>query len=137
MIQLWSLGGHTVKWYIDVLKKYAVFNGRARRKEYWMYTLFNCIALVVLVCIGVAVDNVIPQLLYVIAIALPSLGVTVRRLHDTGKSGWLALIGIVPMVGGIVLLAFTCIDGDRGPNAYGPDPKLGDRPPYMFQQPQY
>jgi uncharacterized membrane protein YhaH (DUF805 family) len=126
-----------MKWYIDVLKKYAVFSGRARRKEYWMYTLFNCIALVVLLFIGIAINTMIPYFLYLIAIILPTLAVAVRRLHDTGKSGWLILIALIPLIGSIVLLVFNCTEGTRAPNAYGPDPKQGDLPPYMAQQPQY
>jgi uncharacterized membrane protein YhaH (DUF805 family) len=126
-----------MKWYIDTLKKYAVFSGRARRKEYWMYTLFNCIALVVLVVLGFAVNTMIPYFLYAIAIILPTLAVSVRRLHDTGKSGWFMLIALIPFVGGIIVFVFTCIEGNKAPNAYGPDPKQGDLPPYMPQQPQY
>jgi uncharacterized membrane protein YhaH (DUF805 family) len=110
-------------WYIDVLKKYAVFEGRARRQEYWMFALFNIIALIVLAIIGAIIHNMIPYFIYAAAIILPTLGVTVRRLHDTGKSGWMVLLGLIPFVGGIILLVFACIDSDPAPNQYGPSPK--------------
>ncbi|WP_433894219.1 DUF805 domain-containing protein [Streptomyces sp. CA-111067] len=110
-------------WYVDVLKKYAVFSGRARRQEYWMYNLFNIIALIVLAVIGAVAGTMIPYFVYFALVLIPSLAVTARRLHDTGKSGWFILIGIIPLIGGIVLLVFTCTDGDPQPNAYGPNPK--------------
>ncbi|MET4640325.1 DUF805 domain-containing protein [Streptomyces sp. NBC_01724] len=113
-------------WYLDVLKKYAVFSGRARRQEYWMYTLFNVIAVIILAVLD-AVLGTQPVLIaiYYLAVLLPSLGVFVRRLHDTGRSGWWILFGIVPLVGGITLLVFSCLEGERSQNAYGPDPKSG------------
>jgi uncharacterized membrane protein YhaH (DUF805 family) len=112
-----------VRWYIDVLKKYAVFSGRARRKEYWQYTLFTCIALVALVIVGAVVHTMIPYFVYLIAVIVPTLAVGVRRLHDTGKSGWFILLGFIPVVGGLIMLVFLCAAGERGMNAYGPDPK--------------
>ncbi|MEV6161210.1 DUF805 domain-containing protein [Streptomyces sp. NPDC052052] len=113
-----------MQWYLDVLKQYAVFNGRARRQEFWMYVLFNVIAIIIVSVIDSLIDTA-PALtgLYYLAVLLPSLGVSVRRLHDTGRSGWWLLIGFVPLVGAITLLVFTCIEGDRSANAYGPDPK--------------
>ncbi|WP_328914028.1 MULTISPECIES: DUF805 domain-containing protein [unclassified Streptomyces] len=125
-----------MQWYIDVLKKYAVFSGRARRKEYWMFFLFNIIAVVVLAIVGAVADTMIPYFIYVVAVIVPSLAVTMRRLHDTGKSGWFILLGFIPLVGGIIVLVFVCTEGDRGQNKYGPDPKLGDVPPYA-PLPQY
>jgi uncharacterized membrane protein YhaH (DUF805 family) len=119
----WSLGGLTVHWYVDVLKKYAVFSGRARRQEYWMYNLFNIIALIVLAIIGAVAGTMIPYLVYGALVLIPSIAVTARRLHDTGKSGWFILLGIIPLIGGIVLLVFTCTDGDPQPNSHGPNPK--------------
>ncbi|MEU3333943.1 DUF805 domain-containing protein [Streptomyces sp. NPDC002144] len=115
-----------MSWFLEVLKKYAVFSGRARRKEYWMYTLFVGIIYVVLSVLSVATKSSAFSILLVIfwlAILLPSLGVGVRRLHDTGRSGWWLLFGIVPLVGGITLLVFTCLDSEPGPNKYGPNPK--------------
>ena len=115
-----------MQWYLAVLKNYVGFSVRGRRTEYWMFTLVNAVIIVILSVIGV-----IPHLgfflilayLYELAIVLPSLAVTVRRLHDTSKSGWWILIGLIPIVGGIVLLVFTVLPGDRGPNQYGDDPK--------------
>ncbi|MET9955875.1 DUF805 domain-containing protein [Streptomyces sp. NPDC006339] len=114
-----------MNWYLDVLKKYAVFSGRARRKEYWMYTLFNVIALIIVAVIDQAISTY-PLLygIYALATFLPSLGVTVRRLHDTGRSGWWILISLVPLVGGIILLVFLASDGEAQQNAHGPNPKL-------------
>ncbi|MBT2443263.1 DUF805 domain-containing protein [Streptomyces sp. ISL-36] len=113
-----------MNWYLDVLKKYAVFSGRARRKEYWMYTLFNTIAVVVLAVIDFALSTY-PLLvgIYVLAVLVPSLAVAVRRLHDTGRSGWWYLISFVPLVGGIILLVFTVLEGESHDNAYGSNPK--------------
>ncbi|SHM90046.1 DUF805 domain-containing protein [Actinacidiphila paucisporea] len=113
-------------WYVDVLKKYAVFNGRARRREFWMYNLFNIIALVVLAGIGLqarTTSAMIPYYLYLAAIFIPSIAVTVRRLHDINQSGWLMLIGLIPFLGGIAMLVITCAEGDAVPNAHGPNPK--------------
>ncbi|WP_406429052.1 DUF805 domain-containing protein [Streptomyces sp. NBC_01589] len=113
-------------WYLDVLKKYAVFSGRARRQEYWMFTLFNVIAVIILAVLDKVIGTS-PALIgiYYLAVLLPSLGVFVRRLHDTGRSGWWILFGLVPLVGGITLLVFSCLEGERSQNAYGPDPKAG------------
>ncbi|MED4533474.1 DUF805 domain-containing protein [Metabacillus fastidiosus] len=111
-------------WYLEVLKKYAVFQGRARRKEYWMFTLFNVLISIVLSIIEVVGD--MPSILtgiYSLAILLPSLAVTARRLHDIGKSGWWILISLIPLIGAIVLLVFTCQDSEEGSNKYGSNPK--------------
>jgi uncharacterized membrane protein YhaH (DUF805 family) len=115
-------------WYVDVLKKYAVFGGRARRTEYWMFTLFNVVISVVLLLIGRAIDFNFLQSLYALAVLLPALGVAVRRLHDTGRSGWWLLIGLVPFVGAIVLLVFFCTEGQAVDNEYGANPKLTGAP---------
>jgi uncharacterized membrane protein YhaH (DUF805 family) len=121
-----------MNWYVDVLKKYAVFSGRARRKEYWMFTLFNIIAYIVILIISTAlaaIDNSLGLigslllLLYAFAVIVPSLAVAVRRLHDTGRSGWWFLIAFVPFVGGIILLVFTVQDSVPGENEYGKNPK--------------
>ncbi|MBX3607031.1 MAG: DUF805 domain-containing protein [Piscinibacter sp.] len=113
-----------MNWFIDVVKKYAVFNGRARRKEYWMYVLFYILIYVGLFIIESLVGS--PGILVLIlglGLLVPSIAVTIRRLHDTDRSGWWILIGFVPLVGGIVLLVFMCLDGTSGANQYGPDPK--------------
>ncbi|WP_432085863.1 DUF805 domain-containing protein [Streptomyces sp. bgisy095] len=113
-----------MNWYLDVLKKYAVFSGRARRKEFWMFTLFNFIAAVILAILDNVLGIQILSIIYTLAVFLPALGVSVRRLHDTGRSGWWILIALVPLVGGIVLLVFNCLEGEQQQNAYGPNPKL-------------
>lgn len=118
-----------MNWYLDVLKQYAVFTGRARRKEYWMFFLFNLIAAVVLGIIdgvlGLSLSQGMGLLgsLYALAVLLPSIGVTIRRLHDTNRSGWWCLIAFVPLIGGIVLLVFMLLDSTPGDNQYGPNPK--------------
>lgn len=121
-----------MQWYTDVIKKYVVFSGRARRKEYWMFVLFNVIISIILSIIdsiaktrsgGVGILGAI----YSLAVLLPSLGVTVRRLHDTNKSGWWILIGIIPLIGAIILIVFTATEGTPGDNQYGPDPKAAER----------
>jgi uncharacterized membrane protein YhaH (DUF805 family) len=107
-----------------VLEKYADFSGRARRSEYWWFTLANVIvALVLALLIAVADIFWVLYVLYGLALIVPSIAVTIRRLHDTDKSGWWILIGLVPFVGGIILLVFMCIDSTRGPNQFGPSEK--------------
>jgi uncharacterized membrane protein YhaH (DUF805 family) len=113
-----------MSWYLAVLKKYAVFSGRARRKEFWMFYLFYFIIVVVLSVIEMAIG--IPYILsglYSLALVIPSIAVTVRRLHDTGRSGWWWWILLVPLVGWIVLLVFMVLDSQPGDNEYGPNPK--------------
>lgn len=113
-----------MNYFVEALKKYAVFSGRARRKEYWMFVLFATIAYVVLVGLGYAIDMVWIGIVFYAAILLPALGASVRRLHDTGRSGWWILFGFVPLVGGITLLVFHCLDGEAGENKYGHNPKF-------------
>lgn len=120
-----------MNWYLEVVQKYAVFEGRARRKEYWYFTLFN-----VLIAIGLSVLDSItgtfnPETgvglfggIYTLVIFLPSLGVLIRRLHDTGRTGWWCLIVLVPVLGALVLLVFVILDSEPGENAYGPNPKM-------------
>ena len=113
-----------MNWYLDVLKKYAVFTGRARRKEYWMFVLFSVIVTIVLSLVeGIVGGPGVLSGLYALAVLLPSIGVGVRRLHDTGRSGWWILIGLVPLVGIIVLIVFFVADSQPGTNQYGPNPK--------------
>lgn len=112
-------------WYLTVLKKYAVFSGRARRKEYWMFVLFNLIVAVVL---GF-VDNILGTVgviggLYSLAVLIPGIAVSVRRLHDINRSGWWLLIALIPFIGVIVLLVFMVMDGKNEGNNFGSDPKL-------------
>ena len=119
-----------MSYYLTVLKKYAVFEGRARRAEYWFFGLFNAIIGIALVFLGAVIaggDTDHPALfisnLYSLGVLLPSLAVAVRRLHDTGRSGWWIFIGLIPLVGWIVLIVFYVQDSDAGDNAYGPNPK--------------
>ena len=109
-----------MNWYLEALKKYAVFSGRARRKEYWYFVLFNIIICLVL---GFISPRSSLSLLYSLAVLLPWNGVNVRRLHDTGRSGWWLLISFVPIVGPIVLLVFMVQDSAADENQYGPNPK--------------
>lgn len=113
-----------MNWFLKVLKNYAVFKGRARRKEYWMFTLISTIIAVVLTVIEEVLDlDGILSGLFSLGILVPSLAVTARRLHDTGRSGWMMLIGIIPLIGGIILIVFAAQDSKPGSNPYGPNPK--------------
>ena len=119
-----------MNWYLEVLKKYAVFSGRARRKEYWFFVLFNIIIGLALTFIDFStglydVESEIGLLssLYSLAVLVPSIAVTIRRLHDTSRTGWWFLIAFVPIIGVIVLLVFMVFDSTPGDNQYGPNPK--------------
>ena len=121
-----------MNWYLDVLKKYVVFSGRARRKEYWMFTLFNVLISIALTFLDVLLlghdmgdpESIgIVSTIYSLAVLLPSLAVSIRRLHDTDRSGWWLLIALIPLIGAIVLLVFMCLDGTRGSNRFGVNPK--------------
>ncbi len=120
----------TLSWYIGALKKYAIFNGRSRRLEYWTFTLINALILAGLGYADASMGNYPPLLsaLYGLAVLIPAIAVTVRRLHDTDRSAWWLLIILVPAIGQLVLLVFMLIGGKRDRNQYGPDPKgLGVR----------
>lgn len=113
-----------MEWYVKVLKQYADFSGRARRKEYWMFALFNLIIAVVLGFIeGLLGMTAVLGTLYALAVLIPSIAVSVRRLHDTDRSGWWVLISLIPVIGTIVLLIFLVLDGNPDSNEYGPNPK--------------
>jgi uncharacterized membrane protein YhaH (DUF805 family) len=114
-----------LSWYLEVLKKYAVFDGRSRRSEYWYFALFNFIITVVFEILTQA-SGVFLVLLYIydLAVLLPAIGVSIRRLHDTNRSGWWILIGLIPIVGWIILIVFMGQDSDLGDNKYGSNPKL-------------
>jgi uncharacterized membrane protein YhaH (DUF805 family) len=109
--------------YLTVLKKYAVFSGRARRQEYWMYFLFTMIFVFVCGFVDFILNTYIFIIVYLLATVIPSLAVSVRRLHDTGRSGWWLLISFVPFIGSLVLLIFTLLDGNTNENEYGSNPK--------------
>ena len=122
-----------MSWYIEVLKKYAVFSGRARRKEYWFFFLFNIIVLFMLAIIdGIAgtfsavAGMGILSGIYYLAVLIPGVAVSVRRLHDNDKSAWSLLLALIPFLGGIILLIFMASEGNRGDNRYGPSPIYGE-----------
>lgn len=122
------------------LRKYADFNGRARRSEYWMFALFIFIVCVVLDVLVIMMGGGAPGMsgvhtmtplggvlmaifgLFWLAIIIPTIAVTIRRLHDTDRSGWWILLNFVPFLG-IVVLIFMLLDGTPGPNKFGEDPK--------------
>ena len=115
-------------WYFEVLRKYAVFRGRARRREFWFFILFHCIISFAMGLVDAIAGIVWPQLgpltlIYLLATMLPHLAVSVRRLHDTGRSGWWLLVAAIPIVGALVLLVFCAEDSQAGDNNYGPSPK--------------
>ena len=119
-----------MNWYLQVLKKYAVFNGRARRREYWLFALFNLIISIVLAVIDSVTGSLSPEAgigllgaIYMLGVFIPSLAVTVRRLHDAEHSGWWLLIAMVPLIGVIVLLVFMVQESKPGQNQYGLNPK--------------
>jgi uncharacterized membrane protein YhaH (DUF805 family) len=114
-----------MEWYIKVLKNYAVFSGRSRRKEYWMFFLIN---LIIAIALGV-IESIlgIPGILggiYSLAVLIPGIAVSIRRLHDTDRTGWWLLIGLVPLVGLIVLIVFMVQEGVGEENQYGTNPKI-------------
>jgi uncharacterized membrane protein YhaH (DUF805 family) len=119
-----------MNWYLEVLNKYTVFDGRARRKEYWFFMLFNLLISMALGLFDRLTGSFDPMSgvgffgsIYTLGILIPGLAVSVRRLHDTGRSGWWLLISLVPLVGGLVLLYFMVLEGDAGTNPYGEPPK--------------
>ena len=145
-----------MEWYWMVWKKYAEFGGRSRRKEYWMFTLFNMLAVFALGALAMAGAAIfatkgadvpqnsfillfIPVGIYGLAALIPSLAAATRRFHDIGKSGWLLLLlcalGIIPIVGfvcSIIQLVFLCQDSQPGPNQYGPNPKFLEQGAMMY-----
>lgn len=113
-----------MNYFIEAFKKYAVFSGRARRKEYWMFVLFTVIIGIVLAIVDAFIGVQILSSVFSLALLVPSLSLLWRRLHDTGRSGWWFLFAFVPLVGSITLLVFMCLDGEAGENKYGHNPKL-------------
>lgn len=115
-----------MNWYLKVLKQYADFNGRARRKEFWMFTLFSSLISWVIQLISSLMG--VESFLYIgyaysLAIFIPSLAVAARRLHDVNKSEWFLLLYLLPIIGWIWLIILFCKDGDEGSNQFGSDPK--------------
>ncbi len=119
-----------MNWYFEGLRKYAVFSGRARRMEYWAFTLISGAINLGLTIVDMVIGTYgedggfgLLSGIYSLALVIPGLAVTVRRLHDTDRSGWWMLISLAPCVGGIVLLVFLLSDSTPGENRYGPSPK--------------
>ncbi|KRG68982.1 DUF805 domain-containing protein [Pseudoxanthomonas dokdonensis] len=125
-----------MEWMVLPLRRYADFSGRSRRSEFWMFQLFYLLVLIVLgmmIAIGAVVSDKPPGLLgnlalglvmlFALAMAVPMLALQVRRFHDQDKSGWMVLCAMIPFIGGIMVLVFMCMEGTRGPNRFGPDPK--------------
>jgi uncharacterized membrane protein YhaH (DUF805 family) len=133
-----------MEWMLMPLRRYADFSGRSRRKEYWMFTLGILIVyflFFMLLMVGGGLSGMFDQSgappefgafawviialfgIFALGIFIPALAVIVRRLHDQDKSGWFILIQFIPYIGGIIMLIFMCIEGTKGENRYGPDPK--------------
>lgn len=127
-----------MEWMLLPYKRYADFSGRSRRLEYWMFTLFYVLTIVALVVLAVVLDTswqsggemgaasmtvFVLLAVFLLGSIIPSIAVAVRRFHDQDKSGWMYLLNFIPYVGGIIVLVFMCIEGTRGDNSYGSDPK--------------
>jgi uncharacterized membrane protein YhaH (DUF805 family) len=107
-------------WKRVVLERYAQFTGRAGRAEFWWYFLANLIIYLVLnVLIAISSIFWVLYVIYALGVLIPGIAVGIRRLHDTDKTGWWLLIGLIPIVGIIVLIVFWATDGMKGPNRYG------------------
>lgn len=122
-----------MNWYLKVLREYANFSGRARRKEYWMFILFNFLlgtgAVILDNILGIANEHLgygALYLIYCLLTLIPGVAVAVRRLHDVGRSGWWLLIALIPLVGAIVLVVFFVIEGQPHSNNWGENPKIGE-----------
>ena len=119
-----------MKWYLKVLKQYADFSGRARRKEYWMFVLFNAIFTIIAAILDTAFGITFAgsvygpfYIIYFLVLMIPGLAVAVRRLHDVDKSGWMILIALIPLIGMIWLLVLFVSDSNPAENKYGSSPK--------------
>jgi uncharacterized membrane protein YhaH (DUF805 family) len=119
-----------MSWFLMAWSRAADFSGRSRRSEYWYFQLFNFFAAIVVCIFGYLFSSpdsmgnlAIFCCIYSLVSFVPSLSVTVRRLHDIGKNGWWYLISFIPLIGAIILLVFMVTDGDPGWNEYGHNPK--------------
>ncbi|OOF10533.1 hypothetical protein BZJ19_13075 [Salinivibrio proteolyticus] len=115
-----------MEWYLKVLRQYATFSGRAHRQEYWMFFLVNfCISLAINIVAEFS-GLVVLSMVYSLALLLPTLAVTSRRLHDTGRSAWWLLLLFIPLLGMAVILVLCALEGDQNSNQYGSNPKLAE-----------
>lgn len=120
-----------MNYYSICLSKFADFSGRARRREYWTFALVNCLIAMLLLILGLAfgedspASNIMVTIFYLIML-VPNLSVSVRRLHDIGKSGWYMFLSLIPLIGGLILLIWSLMDSEPGENQYGKNPKEGD-----------
>jgi uncharacterized membrane protein YhaH (DUF805 family) len=119
-----------MNWYLEVLKKYAQFDGRASRQEYWFFLLFNLLISAFLATVDYFTGTFDAETslgllsgIYSLGVLIPGISVTIRRLHDTDRSGWWIFISLIPIIGGIVLFIFMVQDSTSGANRYGPNPK--------------
>ena len=119
-----------MKWYLKVLNKYSDFNGRASKSEFWIFNFYNFIFIILSIILDNLFEITIDDLgfgpiyiLYILTLFTPNLAVNVRRLHDVGKSGWLILISLIPIVGTIWLIIQLITDGELGENEYGVNPE--------------
>lgn len=121
-----------MNYYSICLSKFADFSGRARRREYWTFVLVNCLIAMLLLILGLAfgedspASNIMVTIFYLIML-VPSLSVSVRRLHDIGKSGWYMFLSLIPLIGGLILLVWSLMDSEPGDNQYGKNPKEGEK----------
>ena len=120
-----------MKWYLLALKRYAEFSGRSTRNEFWFFVLFNVLISLGLTIVGELLGAYIGgfgflQGIYSLATLVPTFAVCVRRLHDTGRSGFWILVGLIPFIGSIILLIFYCQGSQESGNQYGPSPATGD-----------
>ena len=119
-----------MNYYSICLSKFADFSGRARRREYWTFALVNCLIAMLLLILGLAfgedspASNIMVTIFYLIML-VPNLSVSVRRLHDIGKSGWYMFLSLIPLIGGLILLVWALMDSEPGENQYGKNPKEG------------
>lgn len=113
-----------MNYYLKVLKEYGNFSGRARRKEYWMFILFNMIFSIAAIFLDYIIGYGLFYGIYALALLIPAIAVSVRRLHDIGKSGWMLLIVLIPLIGSIWLLILMATDSNPGENQYGENPKI-------------
>ena len=109
-------------YYLEVFRRFSDFSGRSRRKEYWYFSLVNILILAVAFGIDWQIGEPVLTLLYFVVAIIPGGAVTVRRLHDSGKSGWLFLVNFIPYVGWLISIFLMLLPSDVGPNIYGPSP---------------